>query len=66
MYADPRHIKHHRVNARFNDPEISEIELIAELTGVQKSTLVRKATLRFIQELKEEFMQDLHEDKEAS
>ena len=48
MYDDPRHIKDHRVNARFNDDEIAAIVHVAGLTGLQKSTLVRKATLRSV------------------
>lgn len=59
MYDDPRHIKDHRVNARFNDDEIAAINQIAVFTGMQKSTLVRKATLRLIEELKEEFERNL-------
>lgn len=66
MYADPRHIKDNRINARFNDIEVHDIELMAELTGMQKSTLVRKATLRLIQELKEEFKQHLQQEEDAS
>lgn len=54
MYDDPKHIKDHRVNARFNDDEIAAITHVAGLTGLQKSTLVRQATLRFIEELKAE------------
>ena len=59
MYDDPKFIKDHRVNARFNDHEIEAITHISRLTGVQKSTLVRKATLRLIEELKEEFERNL-------
>lgn len=59
MYDDPKFIKDHRVNARFNDHEIEAITHIASLTGMQKSTLVRKATLRLIEELKEEFERNL-------
>lgn len=59
MYDDPKFIKDHRVNARFNDHEIEAITHIAGLTGMQKSTLVRKATLRLIEELKEEFERNL-------
>ncbi|MGP5535051.1 hypothetical protein ACTXMF_10740 [Psychrobacter celer] len=55
MYDNPRHIKDHRVNARFNDDEIEAINSVANLTGLQKSTLVRKATLRLVEELKAEF-----------
>ena len=59
MYDDPKHIKDNRVNARFNDHEIEAITHVAGLTGMQKSTLVRKATLRLIEELKEEFDRNL-------
>lgn len=62
MYDDPRHIKDHRVNARFNDDEIAAIVHVAGLTGLQKSTLVRKATLRFIKELKAELKGEFDAD----
>lgn len=69
MYDNPKHIKDNRVNARFNDDEIEAINLVASLTGVQKSTLVRQATLRFIEELKagikEEFDADYTNLKDA-
>lgn len=65
MYDDPRHIKDHRVNARFNDDEIAAITHVAGLTGMQKSTLVRKATLRLIEELKEEFERNLTDLEDA-
>lgn len=65
MYDDPRHIKDHRVNARFNDDEIAAITQIAGFTGMQKSTLVRKATLRLIEELKEEFERNLTDIEDA-
>ena len=65
MYDDPKHIKDNRVNARFNDEEIAAITHVANLTGMQKSTLVRKATLRLIEELKEEFERNLTNIEDA-
>ncbi len=65
MYDDPKFIKDHRINARFNDHEIEAITHIAGLTGMQKSTLVRKATLRLIEELKEEFERNLADFEDA-
>ena len=65
MYDDPKLIKDHRVNARFNDDEIAAITHVAGLTGMQKSTLVRKATLRLIEELKQEFERNLMNIKDA-
>ena len=65
MYDDPKHIKDNRVNARFNDHEIEAITHVAGLTGMQKSTLVRKATLRLIEELKEEFERNLANMEDA-
>ena len=62
MYDNPRHIKDNRVNARFNDEELEEIKMVATLTGVQKSTLVREATLRFIEELKAELKGEFDAD----
>lgn len=62
MYDDPRNIKDHRVNARFNDDEIAAITSVASLTGLQKSTLVRQATLRFIEELKAELKGEFDRD----
>ena len=59
MYDDPKHIKDNRVNARFNDEEYEDLIRVTGLTGLQKSTLVRKATLRLIEELKEEFERNL-------
>lgn len=55
MYDDPKHIKDNRINARFDDIEIEDITLVARLAGVQKSTLVRQATLKLIAELKKDF-----------
>lgn len=65
MYDDPKHIKDNRVNARFNDEEYEAIIHIAGLTGLQKSTLVRKATLRLVEELKEEFERNLNHLEDA-
>lgn len=65
MYDDPKHIKDNRVNARFNDDEIEAITQVANFTGMQKSTLVRKATLRLIEELKEEFERNLADFEDA-
>ena len=62
MYDNPKHIKDNRVNARFNDEELEEIKMVATLTGVQKSTLVREATLRFIEELKAELKGEFDAD----
>lgn len=62
MYDDPRNIKDNRVNARFNDDEIAAINSVASLTGLQKSTLVRQATLRFIEELKAELKGEFDRD----
>ena len=62
MYDNPRHIKDHRVNARFNDDEIEAIAQVAGLTGLQKSTLVRQATLRFIEELRAELKGEFDRD----
>ncbi|WP_201595374.1 hypothetical protein [Psychrobacter vallis] len=66
MYDNPKHIKDNRVNARFNDDEIAAITHVAGLTGLQKSTLVRKATLRLVEELREEFERNLTSIKDAS
>lgn len=65
MYDNPKHIKDQRINARFNDEEIAAITNVASLTGIQKSTLVRKATLRLIEELKEEFERNLTNIEDA-
>jgi len=65
MYDDPKHIKDNRVNARFNDEEYEDLIRVTGLTGMQKSTLVRKATLRLIEELKEEFERNLANMEDA-
>lgn len=65
MYDDPKHIKDNRVNARFNDEEYEDLIRVTGLTGLQKSTLVRKATLRLIEELKEEFERNLNNLEDA-
>ncbi|WP_131401541.1 hypothetical protein [Psychrobacter namhaensis] len=62
MYDNPKHIKDQRINARFNDDEIEAINSVASLTGLQKSTLVRQATLRFIEELKAELKGEFDRD----
>lgn len=65
MYDDPKLVKDNRVNARFNDHEIEAITYAAGLAGMQKSTLVRKATLRLIEELKQEFERNLMSMEDA-
>lgn len=65
MYDDPKQIKDNRINARFNDNEIEAITYAAGLAGMQKSTLVRKATLRLIEELKQEFERNLMSMEDA-
>lgn len=62
MYDNPKHIKDNRVNARFSDDELEAIIQVAGLTGLQKSTLVRQATLRFIEELKAELKREFDAD----
>lgn len=65
MYDDPKHIKDNRINARFNDHEAEAIAHVAGLTGLQKSTLVRKATMKLVQEITEEFERNLAHMKDA-
>lgn len=65
MYDDPRHIKDNRVNARFNDAEIAAITHASALTGMQKSTLVRNATLKLVAELRKEFERNFDDMKDA-
>lgn len=65
MYDDPRHIKDHRVNARFNDDEYHELTCITGLTGLQKSTLVRQATLKLCAEIRAEFERNLASMEDA-
>ena len=66
MYDNPAHIKDNRINARFDDIELDEIIEIANLDGLQKSSLVRLATLEYIQKRKEEYAEKLKAMKEAS
>lgn len=66
MYDNPARIKDNRINARFDDIELDEIIEIANLDGLQKSSLVRLATLEYIQKRKEEYAEKLKAMKEAS
>lgn len=66
MYDNPAHIKDNRINARFDDIEIEDIATVARLAGVQKSTLVRQATLKLIAELKKEFKSEVELITDAS
>ncbi|MBW4008616.1 CopG family transcriptional regulator [Moraxella osloensis] len=59
-------MKDNRINARFDDIELDEIIEIANLDGLQKSSLVRLATLEYIQKRKEEYAEKLKAMKEAS
>lgn len=45
MYADPKHIRQHRVNLSLNEVEIRLIEATAEFCGKQPSVLARELIL---------------------
>lgn len=45
MYADPKHIRQHRVNLSLNDVELRLIEATAEFCGKQPSVLARELIL---------------------
>ena len=62
MYDNPKHIKDNRVNVRFNDEELEEINRVADMVGLQKSTFVRQAALRLIEELKAELKGEFERD----
>lgn len=65
MYDDPKHIKDNRVNARFSDDEYADLIHVTSLSGLQKSTLVRKATMKLVAEIKAEFERNLAEYEDA-
>ncbi len=62
MYDDPKHIKDNRINARFSDDEYEDL---IRVTGLQKSTLVRKATMKLVAEIKAEFERNLTDYEDA-
>lgn len=45
MYADPSHIRKHRVNLSLNDAEDRLAEAMAEFNGMQKSVFLRELIL---------------------
>lgn len=42
MYADPKHIRRHRVNLSLNETELRLAEAMAEFNGMQTSTFLRE------------------------
>ena len=65
MYDDPKNIKDNRINARFSDDEYEDLIRVTGLTGLQKSTLVRKATMKLVAEIKAEFERNLTDYEDA-
>lgn len=45
MYADPTHIRKHRVNLSLNDAEDRLAEALAEFNGMQKSVFLRELVM---------------------
>lgn len=45
MYADPTHIRKHRVNLSLNDAEARLAEAMAEFNGMQTSAFLRELVL---------------------
>lgn len=45
MYANPEHIRKHRVNLSLNDAEDRLAEAMAEFNGMQKSVFLRELIL---------------------
>lgn len=45
MYADPKHIRHKRVNLSLNEVEDRLAEVAAEYRGMQKSAYLRELVL---------------------
>lgn len=45
MYADPAHIRKHRVNLSLNDTEARLAEAMAEFNGMQTSVFLRELVL---------------------
>lgn len=55
MYADPKHIRKHRVNLSLNDAEARLVQAAAEVAGVQPSSFMRdlvlESLMRFEQQI---------------
>ena len=45
MYADPKHIRQHRVNLSLSEAERRFVEAAAELNGMQPSVYMRELVL---------------------
>lgn len=58
MYADPKHIRQHRVNLSLSEAERRFVEAAAELNGMQPSVYMRELVLSALQGL-------LHEGNSA-
>lgn len=48
MYADPKHIRSHRINLSLTDAERRAIEAVAELNGTHPAVLVRDLMVEFL------------------
>jgi hypothetical protein len=48
MYADPKHIRSHRINLSLTDTERRAIEAVAELNGTHPAVLVRDLMVEFL------------------
>ena len=48
MYADPRHIRAHRINLSVTDAERRAVEALAELNGTHPTVFVRDLLLDFL------------------
>lgn len=48
MYADPKHIRQHRVSMSLTDTERRALELMAEINGIQPAVLARDMVIEFL------------------
>ena len=53
MYADPKHIRKHRISLSLTQVERRAIDAIAELNGMHPAAFVRELVLSKIQDLPE-------------
>ena len=62
MYADPAHIRKHRVNLSLNDTEVRMAEAAAEFNGMQTSAFLRELLIESLSRLHELNSESAHDE----
>lgn len=65
MYADPKHIRRHRVNLSLNETELRLAEAMAEFNGMQTSTFLRELVFEALSRIHANSEQETQEKRAA-